>query len=71
MDTHEEESRASAAQDADATQFITLDSIQDDSPGPHHRRRLLLAVALGVLVALALLAAVAYTHLGHPAPART
>ena len=69
MDPHEERSRADAAQDADATQFVTLESIQREAPGPR-RRGLLLAVALGILVALALLAAVAYTHRGHPAPVR-
>lgn len=70
MDEHEERSRADAAQDADATQFVTVDMLPDEGPGPR-RGGLLLAVALGVLVGLALLAAVAYVHRGHPAPART
>jgi len=61
MDANEERSRADAAQDADATQFITVDSLPDEAPRPQ-RRGLLLAVALGVLVALALIAAVAYVH---------
>lgn len=69
MDEHEKRSRADAAQDADATQFVTVDRLPDDGPGLR-RRGLLLAVALGVLVALALLAAVASVHRGHPAPAR-
>jgi hypothetical protein len=69
MDEHEERSRADAAQDADATQFVTVDMLPDEGRGPR-RGGLLLAVALGVLVALALLAAVAYTHRGHSAPAR-
>ena len=84
MDPYEKRSRADAAQDADATQFVTLESIwderiwderiwderiRDEAPGPR-RRGLLLAVALGILVALASLAAVAYTHRGHPAPVR-
>jgi hypothetical protein len=69
MDEHEEKSRADAAQDADATQFVTVDMLPDESPGPR-RRGLLLAVALGILVGLALLAVVAYVHRGHPIPAR-
>ena len=61
MDANEERSRDDAAQDADATQFITIDSIPDEALRPQ-RRGLLLAVALGILVALALLAAVAYSR---------
>lgn len=65
MDADERKSRADAAQDAGATQFISVDSIPDEALRPQ-RRGLLLAVALGVLVAFALLAALA---LGHHAPA--
>lgn len=61
MDADEQRSRADADQDADATQFITVDSIPDEALRPQ-RRGLLLAVALGVLVALALLAALALSH---------
>ena len=61
MDANEERSRDDAAQDADATRFITIDSIPDKALRPQ-RRGLLLAVALGVLVALALLAAMVLTH---------
>ena len=69
MDKNEERSRADAAQDADATQFVTVDMLPGDGPAPR-RGSLWPAVVLGVLVALALLAAVAYTHRGHPASVR-
>ena len=68
MDEHEGRSRGDAAQDADATQFVTVDRLPGDGPGLR-RGGLWPAVALGALLALALLAAVTYTHRGHPAPA--
>jgi len=69
MDEHEERSRADAAQDADATQFVTVDMLPGDGPGPR-RGGLWLAVVLGALVGLALLAAAVSIHRAHPALVR-
>lgn len=69
MNEHEERSRADAAQDADATQFVTVDMLPGDGPGPR-RGGLWLAVLLGALVGLVLLAAAVSIGRAHPATVR-
>ena len=68
MDEQEQRSRAQAAQDPSATQFVTVDWVPDETPAPH-RRSFLPAILLGVLLGLALLAGWAYAHRGHAPPA--